>query len=182
MTYEVVTAGYAGTNDSGFRDEVEAEQALARDQFLADLATEDHRALTGLAAAEAEQRIAAFGVRAVFEGRVVTDEARLKRIMVRHDPKIYPGAFVTCVYNPDRALCRPRESPGTTPALTDCQPLACRNTALTAANRDALAGHIAELDATLAQPDLLAPYVRQRLIAQRDETTAFLTLHHPEST
>jgi hypothetical protein len=33
--------GYAGTSDSGFRDEVEAEQALARGHFLAELATGD---------------------------------------------------------------------------------------------------------------------------------------------
>ncbi|MEV5906334.1 hypothetical protein [Streptomyces sp. NPDC052127] len=175
--------GYAGTSESGFRDEVEAEQALARGYFLADLATgEGHIVLTGPAAAEAEQRIAAFAVRAVFEGRVVTDEARLKRIMVRHDPKVYPGAFVTCVYNPDRALCRTRHGQASGPELADCQPLACRNTALTADNRAALTAHAAELDTALSHGDLLAPYVRHRLTEQHQQTIAFLSRHSPEPT
>ncbi|MEV0195238.1 hypothetical protein [Nonomuraea sp. NPDC050691] len=101
--------------------------------------------------------------------------------MNSHDPKIYPGTFVTCVYNADRALCRPRQSPGTAPELADCRLLACRNTALTAANREALTPHVAELDASLAEPDLPAPYVRERLTAQRYETTAFLAPYHPET-
>lgn len=150
--------GYAGTSDSGFRDEVEAEQALARGHLLAELATEGRIVLTGPAAAEAEQRLADFASRAVFEGRVVTDETRLRRIVARHDPKVYPGAFVTCVYNPDRALCR---VPGAGddpdgPRLADCRPLACRNTALTPGNRTALAAHADELDTALTGGDLLA--------------------------
>jgi hypothetical protein len=170
-----------GTSESGFRDEVEAEQALARGHFLADLATgEDHIALTGPAAAEAEQRIAAFAARAVFEGRVVTDEARLRRIMPRHDPKVYPGTFVTCVYNPDRALCRAGHSETGGPTLADCQPLACRNSALTATNRAALAAHAAELEAALASGNLLAPYVRHRLTEQHEQTQEFLTRYAPE--
>jgi hypothetical protein len=38
-----------------------------------------------------------------FYGKIITDPRRLKRIMDRHDPSIYPGQYVTCVYNPDRA-------------------------------------------------------------------------------
>ncbi|GHK06009.1 hypothetical protein SY2F82_78060 [Streptomyces sp. Y2F8-2] len=33
--------GYAGTSDSGFRDEVEAEEAFARGQFLAEMGAAD---------------------------------------------------------------------------------------------------------------------------------------------
>lgn len=61
---------------------------------------------------------------------VVTGEARLQRIMARHDPHMHPGAFVTCVYDPDRALCRPHSGPGSGPELTGCQPPARRNIAL----------------------------------------------------
>ncbi|MFI7406019.1 hypothetical protein ACIBW9_37075 [Streptomyces sp. NPDC049541] len=95
------------TSDSGFRDEVEAEEALARGQFLAEMgADSDRPALAGPAGDEAEARIAEFARHTVFDGQVVTDEARLRRIVARHDPHMYPGTFVTCVYNPDRALCR----------------------------------------------------------------------------
>lgn len=170
-------SGYAGTSDSGFRAEVEAEEALTRGQLLAD---PDRPRLTGPAGAEAEQRLAAFARHALFEGQVVTDEARLLRIMKRHDPAIYPGTFVTCVYNPDRAVCRPPADTSEQPELGDCRPLACRNTALPPDNRDAHARHVADLDSALAQGDRLAPYIRHRLQQQRQDTVDFLTRHTPE--
>ncbi|MGW7522669.1 hypothetical protein [Streptomyces sp. NPDC054783] len=124
--------GYAGTSDSGFRDVVEAEEAFARGQFLAEMGADNDRpALTGPAGAEAEARLAELARHTVFDGQVVTDEARLRRIVARHDTHLYPGTFVTCVYNPDRALCRTPMGPAGQPVLADCQPLACRNTALT---------------------------------------------------
>ncbi|NEA76556.1 hypothetical protein [Streptomyces sp. SID13588] len=173
--------GYAGTSDSGFRDEVQAEQALTRGQFLADLSADSDRPrLTGPAATEAEQRLAAYAPHVDFPGQVVVDEARLRRIMARHDPRIYPGAFVTCVYNPDRALCRREGADAGEPVLGGCQPLACRNTALTEANRDALADQLTDLHSTLNDGDHLAPYVRHRLDQQRQTTADFLTRHRPE--
>ncbi|MCX4767356.1 hypothetical protein OG562_41630 [Streptomyces sp. NBC_01275] len=75
--------GYAGTGDSGFRDkaEAEAEEAFARGQFLAELGADDDRpSLTGPAGEEAEARLAELARHTVFDGRVVTDEARLRRI------------------------------------------------------------------------------------------------------
>ncbi|MDX3538142.1 hypothetical protein PV721_28110 [Streptomyces sp. MB09-01] len=175
--------GYAGTSDSGFRAEVEAEESLTRGQYLADTATEpDRPRLTGPAGAEAEQRLTAFARHALFEGQVVTDEARLLRIMKLHDPAIYPGTFVTCVFNPDRALCRPAPGTSEEPELGDCRPLACRNTALTPGNREAHARHLAVLDCALAQGDRLAPYIRHRFQQQRQDTSDFLTRHTPEPT
>lgn len=174
--------GYAGTSTSGFRDEVEAEEALTRGQVLADMAAAPYRPrLTGPAGAEAEARLTALAQYAVFDGRVVTDEARLRRIIARHDPHLYPGRFLTCVYNPDRALCRTPASSADTPAMGDCQPLACRNTALTPDNHRALTEHLAELTASLANGDRLAPYLRHRLTEQRTATEAFLTRHAPEA-
>ena len=93
--------------------------------------------------------------------------------MDRHDPRIYPGQYVTCVYNPDRALCH-RQDGTDAPSLRDCQPLACRNVALTSANVAALADHQANLEQALEPRDLLAPYVRHRLEDQLAEITAFL--------
>ncbi|MFF4402632.1 hypothetical protein [Streptomyces sp. NPDC001480] len=173
--------GYAGTSDSGFRDEVEAEEALARGQLLADMAAEDRPALTGPAGAEAEARLAEFARHAAFDGQVVTDEARLRRILARHDPHVYPGTFLTCVYNPDRALCRNPASATDQPVMADCQPLACRNTALTPTNHQALTGHLTELEKTLNDGDRLAPYILHRLQEQHRETAAFLARHAPET-
>ncbi|MFE3033071.1 hypothetical protein ACFXKY_15675 [Streptomyces canus] len=174
--------GYAGTSDSGFRDEVEAEEAFARGQFLAELGADDDRpSLTGPAGEEAEARLAELARHTVFDGQVVTDEARLRRILARHDTRLYPGTFITCVYNPDRALCRTSEGPADQPVMADCKPLVCRNTALTPANRQALTGHFARLEDALADSDRLAPYVRHRLEENHRATAAFLTRHTPET-
>jgi integrase len=168
--------GYAGTSDSGFRAEVQAEQAIARGEGLGDLVLSgQYRALTGPAAAEAEQRLAAFEQHAQFTGKVVTDRKRLQRIMTRHDPNIYPGRFVTCVHNPDRALCRRGEAAG--PSLEDCKPFSCRNVALTEHNRAELAEHLTTIEQALAKEAVLAPYLRRRLELRLEEVTGFLGPH-----
>ena len=82
--------------------------------------------------------------------------------MDREDPHIYFGRFVTCIYNPEKALCRRQLSNDggqTTPDLASCQPLQCRNVALTSENVKALATQLHKLDTHLAKADLLAPYV-----------------------
>ena len=66
--------GYAGTSESGFRAEVEAEQALARgEHLLAMTDRHDHEHLAGPAASQAAQRLADFGQRARFRGITITD-------------------------------------------------------------------------------------------------------------
>jgi hypothetical protein len=49
--------GYAGTSDSGFRAEVEAEQALTRGEHLLAMTTQHQHDLTGPAAADATARL-----------------------------------------------------------------------------------------------------------------------------
>jgi hypothetical protein len=172
--------GYAGTSSSGFRHEVEAEQALQRGEKLLDLATGTHPAeLVGPAANEARTRLAAFT--AQFPGKVVNDPKRLQRIMASHDPNIHPGQYVTCIYNPDRSLCHrdTGATPDTStaparPALTGCQLTRCRNAALTPANINALADWLSRIDTLLDTPDVLAPYLRDRLHEQRTEITTLL--------
>ncbi|WP_319054772.1 hypothetical protein [Streptomyces europaeiscabiei] len=165
--------GYAGTSSSGFRHEVEAEQAIARGEKLGDLILSPAAGhLTGPAATEAESRLSAFESDVQFLGKVIADEKRLARHMRRHDPHIYPGEFVTCVYNPDRALCRRGDADG--PSLPDCQPLKCRNVALTAENASAFLAWLQRMDNALANGILLAPYVRDRMEQRRAELTDFL--------
>ncbi|MGW3954625.1 hypothetical protein ACWEKM_27670 [Streptomyces sp. NPDC004752] len=164
--------GYADTSASGFRHEVEAEQAIARGEQLGDIILNPApQRLTGPAAEEAEARLASLENEVHFAGKVITDRKRLERFMLRHDPHIHPGQFVTCVYNPDRALCR-REGDG--PSLPDCQPLKCRNVALTAENIDAFLAWLRRLERALANGVILAPYVRDRMEQRRAELTEFL--------
>ncbi|WP_031072098.1 hypothetical protein [Streptomyces sp. NRRL WC-3742] len=166
--------GYAGTSASGFRPEVEAEAAIARGEKLGDMILNPApQRLTGPAAEEAESRLAAMEGEVEFLGKVITDRKRLDRFMRRNDPHVYPGEFVTCVYNPDRALCR-REAAGSGPSLSDCQPLKCRNVALTNDNRAAFTTWLGHLETTLANATALAPYPRARLTQQRDDIAQFL--------
>ncbi|MCX4776821.1 hypothetical protein [Streptomyces sp. NBC_01264] len=167
--------GYAGTSESGFRDEVEAEDAIARGEKLGDLIVshEFHR-LSGPAAAEAESRLAEFERHVQFCGKVFNDAKRLQRHMNRHDPHIYPGDFVTCVHNPDRALCR-RSDGRDGPSLPDCQPLRCRNVALSSDNILRMREALAAYDRELELGDHLAPLVRHRLGVRRQEIAGFLT-------
>ncbi len=126
-----------GTSDSGFRAEVEAEQALTRGEALLAIATEhDHPGLTGLAAADGMRRLDT--IAAAFAGTVVTDPRRLERILRRADPAVYPGKYVTCVFNPDTALCLSKRATGSRPDLAACRPLDCANVALASANHTAL--------------------------------------------
>jgi hypothetical protein len=104
------------------------EQAIARGEHLLALIDQhDHGPLTGPAADEALRRLEELGEHQRLAGQVVTDPRRLQRLMKRHDPAIYPGKYVTCVYSHAKALC----GGDTQPDLASCQPLRCRNVALT---------------------------------------------------
>ena len=170
--------GYAGTTESGFRGEVEAEQSLQRgERLLAMIENNEHHDLRGPAAPEAEERLTNLQRGSAYTGSVVTDPRRLRRIMRSEDPNIYLGHFVTCVYNPDKALCRRQLAPAGDPSLPDlanCQPLQCRNVALTADNLQALTDQLHQLDAHLATAELLAPFVAHRLTQQRRDLAALL--------
>ncbi|MGW5152452.1 hypothetical protein [Rhodococcus koreensis] len=169
--------GYAGTSESGFRAEVESEQALARGEHLmAAIDAHEHTHLSGPAADEAARRLEAFGARARFQGTVVLDENRLRRLMARHDPAVYPGEYVTCVHDHSKALCekaRNRRGEGL-PDHGGCRPLACRNVALTPENTGAWQREIDRIDRRLTSRPPLPPLLRTRLENRRTEITAFL--------
>jgi hypothetical protein len=175
--------GYAGTSDSGFRAEVEAEQTLERgEQLFAMIEHHLHHDLRGPAADQAHARLDNLARKTAYPGSIITDPKRLARIMRRDDPKIYPGRFVTCVYDPNKALCRCQHTAngeGLMPDLDSCQPLHCNNVALTAENRSALAAQQRELDAHLRAADALAPYVAHRLREQLQGLTALLETTGP---
>ncbi|WP_405433347.1 hypothetical protein [Streptomyces anulatus] len=176
--------GYAGTSDSGFRAEVESEQAIARGEvYMEMIEAHQHLDLAGPSAEEAGRRLKDFGERAQFQGQVALDKHRLKRIMKRHDPAVYPGEYITCVNDPVKALCekaRRGNSEGL-PSHGGCLPLACRNVALTAENTAAWQREIARIDKRLASRPTLAPRLRQRLQTRRAEVVEFLTANGQEA-
>ncbi|MFH9090962.1 hypothetical protein [Streptomyces sp. NPDC017673] len=172
-----VFEGYAGTSDSGFRAEVESEQALARgEHLLTVIDAHEHTRLAGPAAAEAARRLEEFGQRTRFQGTVVLDDRRLRRIMNRDDPAIYPGTYITCVHDPAKALCE-RARQGAFEGLGDhpqCQPLACRNVALTRENTGAWQGEIELVDQQLARRPPLPPLLQNRLLMRKHQIEDFL--------
>jgi hypothetical protein len=176
--------GYAGTSDSGFRAEVEAEVALARGEYLlAAVEAHEHAEYTGPAAAEAGRRLEEFANLAAFTGTVVTDPRRLARLIKNYDPAIYPGRYATCVFNPDKALCvRTKDAAGTLrPTLGDCKPLECNNVALTADNIAALRAEHEALVGQLAEQPTLPPLLQNRLTARAQAIAAFIAPHNQRS-
>jgi hypothetical protein len=172
--------GYAGTSDSGFRAEVESEQALARgEHLLAMIDAHDHQQLAGPAADEANARLDEFGQR-VFAGAVITDERRLRRLMRRDDPAIYPGRYVTCVYNHDTALCRKRhDSRGRTiPDPTDCKPFTCHNVALAPDNLATWQDELRHVEQQLAARPGLPPLLHHQLTQRRDQISDLVNRYH----
>lgn len=177
--------GYAGTSDSGFRAEVEAEQALARaEHLLAMIDRHEHTQLRGPAAAEAQQRLTELGNQARFAGVTITDQRRLQRLMNRGDPAVYPGRYATCVHDHTKALCHARAGlngqTAATPDLDNCKPLACRNVALTPDNLIAWRDELKAIDADLAARPLLPPLLQAQLERRRDDVRAHLDRYDKE--
>ncbi|WP_020388917.1 hypothetical protein [Kribbella catacumbae] len=176
--------GYAGTSGSGFRAEVESEQALTRGQQLLSMTTDnDHDIAAGPAATEARRRLDEFATQARYTGLVLTDPVRIRRFLRNHEPNIFPGTYSTCVFNPDKALCQPRNDAKDEPrpALGDCQPLECGNVALTADNITALNAELVHVETELKQRPALPPLLQHRLGARHDEIERLLNHQRPES-
>nr|WSX50718.1 hypothetical protein OG409_18270 [Streptomyces sp. NBC_00974] len=170
--------GYAGTSASGFRAEVESEQALSRGAFYTErIEAHEHTDFKGPSAEEAATRLQDFGERAQFQGQLALDRNRLQRIMKRHDPGVYPGTYITCVHDPAKALCeKARRGRGEgLPEHGGCLPLACRNVALTAENTQAWQRELDRIERRLMARPLLPPLVAHRLNERRAEIAEFLT-------
>ncbi|WP_157928633.1 hypothetical protein [Mycobacteroides abscessus] len=157
--------GYAGTSASGFRAEVEAEQALERGEHLLDMIEHhQHRTATGPAAQELERRLDNLAAAASgFEGNVITDARRLRRLMKTADPQIFPSRYVTCIYDPDKALCHRQLDESPKPSTARCAPLNCHNVALTDDNRAQWLQEIGDLSDALSGRPKLPPLLVHRL-------------------
>ncbi|WP_194908949.1 hypothetical protein [Catenulispora rubra] len=172
--------GYAGTSDSGFRAEVEAEQAITRGAvYMEMIEAHDHLDLAGPSAAEAAERLKDFGDRAQYQGRMALDRSRLLRIMKNNDPAIYPGEFVTCVHNAATALCEKAKNARAEglPEHGGCLPLACRNVALTDENTRAWQRELHRIEERLNAGRALPPLLAARLTTRHAEISQFLARH-----
>jgi hypothetical protein len=109
----------------------------------------------------------------------ITDAQRLRRLMQRGDPAVYPGAYSTCVHDHTKALCRTRTDTAgrQRPQLGSCLPLQCQNIAMTAENTQALRDEAHRLNERLLLPPLLAPLVEHQLRQRHQEIVAFLARH-----
>lgn len=168
--------GYAGTSASGFRGEVEAEEALARgEKYLAMINLNDHDRLLGPAAAEAERRLSDWQGRPGFIGTVTTDRHRFLRLVQVNGPKIYPSPYITCVYDPKKALCRTDDGTSEShPDITRCQPLSCHNVAATQEQLRTWKEEVVTIDAELAERPLLPPLLVARLIERKVDIISFI--------
>ena len=175
--------GYCGTSDSGFRAEVESEQALARGEYLAQMIEgHEHTDLQGPAAQAAQRRLQEWGSQ--FGGAVITDNHQMKRLMRRADPAIYPGTFAMCVFDPAKAMCyQQRDTAGRKqPTTSSCQPLDCSNVALTQQNIAALRTEHGRIEHELAIRPSLPPLLKHRLQDRGERILQFLRRQTSEVT
>lgn len=102
--------------------------------------------------------------------------------MKRDDPAIYPGKYATCIHKHATARCQQRrDSHGEfRPDLGGCQPLHCRNVALTAHNINNLREEVARIDRELAARPPIPPLLEARLRTRQAEITEFLNRNTPQ--
>lgn len=139
--------GYAGTSHSGFRAEVEREQALARMGDIIEL-YEDYKrgvrpsggkAPTVLAEFEFVDRILAQ------EGAEVVSEQRLRKMLANLAAHLYPGIYSHCFFNAETALCLERSERKDQPVLANCDELVCANACRWKAHAPAISDAISEI-------------------------------------
>lgn len=159
--------GYAGESDSDFPEDLAAEQALARGEWLGEFAAEVD-SVVGRAKDEVVRRLDQLGKVLGFAGALPENPRQLADFLKQHDPYIYRGVLVTCVFDPSKALCI-RKTPGE-PDFQTCEPLTCSNAIFTpediAAWRDRARGLL-----EISEDGTLAPRVRA---SARDHATRLL--------
>lgn len=153
----------------GIHDLLDIETARATADTLATIAA-DRAAGGGISGPAARRAILAANQAPAFEGIVFTARQARKLLtnttLAVHDN---PEAFLTCVYNPDKALCRLRASQSS-PSLDRCVS-SCANIARTDQHAAQLAVKAAEFDKQAAGellPEPLAGRLRDHAAGLRD--------------
>ncbi|MFI6963518.1 hypothetical protein [Streptomyces sp. NPDC050255] len=105
--------GYAGTSASGFADEVAAEEAVAKLDYVEDLYHDWNEG--GRSAGGATQRIEAEFDRIRGElgdlAGVVASPSRLRTLLHHLTKTLHPGVLNDCFYQAETAVCRKRAKP-----------------------------------------------------------------------
>jgi hypothetical protein len=137
-----VFEGYAGTSQSGFAAEVEAEQNIARLDYLEDLYRDWNTG--GPAGGGAARRVDAEFSRiradlADLPGTIASP-ARLRTMLQHLSITLHPGVLGDCFFQPATAACLKRAAPAGTgrplPMLNSC--LSCPNARRTSAHQPRL--------------------------------------------
>ncbi|MDY7556096.1 hypothetical protein [Cryobacterium sp. 10C3] len=152
--------GYAGTSDSGFRAEVESEIAMARGDYLVDLESRGVE-LLGPAGDIARDRASKFVGRMRFAGIVADNPKQMKLLVEQEEPGVYPGEFVTCVFDASKAKCLRHRADA--PEMEACLPFECRNVSLDTANVEAWLEDLNLIEGFLESGSVTAPFVLSRL-------------------
>jgi len=136
----VVFEGYAGTSASGFAAEVEAEQALARLDYIEDLYRDWVRGgdSGGGAAGGVDAEFARIRAELSDLPGTVADRARLRRMLQHLTTTLHPGVLGDCFYRPETALCAKR-------ATVPGRPLPMLHTCLSCPNSRRSSGHLPRL-------------------------------------
>jgi integrase len=177
--YTHVTIGYAGSYESGFPDDHAYEEWLFRLEQLREqherLSAGDH--VSGPAADAYRHRV--HTAHAKFAGRVLTTARQAHDMLDNPLLQIFPGRAMTCVLNPQQALCQLFKSEGaarSTPDRDDCRPT-CKNLAYTDYNIAELQARANRLREIVADP--LAPSPRAtRERHELDRIERIIRRHH----
>jgi hypothetical protein len=156
-----ITLDYSGSYASGFPDEQSFETWLLRLDQLADaedrLRAGEHA--SGPAVGTYSERVHHANRR--FAGRVLTSTRQARDLLANPALQIYPGAGMTCVFDAEKAQCRPLsggDDTRRTPDLGDCRP-GCANIARTDGDIAHIRRRAVELEAIVAEP--LSPEPRR---------------------
>jgi integrase len=187
-----ITEGYGGRSESGFLQEIEAEESLAEAPQLVALyngwKAGEH--LAGRRGDELNDIFTAVQTELDdFPGRAAVPEARIRAMLQHHKRRLHPGVLHDCHYDPAQAQCAKEAGtdPKDGPLLDVCNPVDCRNAILHPRHLPAWKAKEAEIDGRLRDVKLLPvlpanavttlEYERQRT----RKVTAALEVSHAEN-
>lgn len=140
-----------GSSASGFRNEVESEQQLARLEHFLDQ-YEDFKDGVRMPPRLASEFTRIRDELGDFPGRTV-DAARLRAMLANPARTYYPGVLNDCYFEASTALClsrRPSAGPDTEPVMNHCQPAKCPNSCVLPQHRPAIDNVIGDAKQLLA--------------------------------
>lgn len=161
--------GYAGSSNSGFRAEIEAQRALGQIDDILDYF--DDRRAGGSPFGPAGPRIAraldaAAGVLGPLPA-MIADRARLRTLLASLARTLHVGPLADCFFDPATALCLKRTTAPdrTAPLIGLCEPTRCSNACITQRHRPAWEQAAADAARLLREKRLPKP---QRVALQRE--------------